>query len=201
MLFFKKSAPVTGAVQWIVAGLGNPGTQYEYTRHNAGFMALDHLIGELNVRCDRLKFKSLCGDADIGGTRALLMKPSTFMNNSGIAIGEAARFYKIPPERILVIVDDIALDVGRVRLRRNGSDGGHNGLKSIIYHLGADSFPRVRMGVGKKPRPDYDLADWVLGRFDKADLETLKSTLDNVCQAAQMIVRGDMDKAMNLFNR
>lgn len=201
MLFFKKSAPVTGAVQWIVAGLGNPGTQYEYTRHNAGFMALDHLTGELNARCDRLKFKSLCGDADIGGTRVLLMKPSTLMNNSGIAIGEAARFYKIPPERILVMVDDIALDVGRVRLRRNGSDGGHNGLKSIIYHLGADNFPRVRMGVGKKPRPDYDLADWVLGRFDKADLETLNSTLDNVCQAAQMIVRGDMDKAMNLFNR
>lgn len=203
-MFFSKNKPgaaASGPVQWIVTGLGNPGAKYDCTRHNAGFMALDILAQQLDVRVDKLKFKSLCGDAMIGEQRVLLMKPSTFMNCSGEAVGEAAKFYKVPAERILVMLDDVALDVGRLRLRRGGSDGGHNGLKSIIYHLGADNFPRVRMGVGKKPHPDYDLADWVLGKFRREDTELLDAMFQNAAKAAKMAVCGEMDKAMNLFNR
>lgn len=204
MFFKKKESPAGaapfGAVSFLVAGLGNPGPKYDCTRHNAGFLAIDTLAENLGVKIDRLRFKSLCADVMIEGERVLLMKPSTFMNNSGEAVGEAARFYKIPPEHVIVLFDDVSLDVGRLRIRRKGSDGGHNGIKSILYHLESDNFPRVKIGVGQKPHPDYDLADWVLGRFDKRDTALLDEAFRNAAQAARMIVAGKISEAMNLFN-
>lgn len=189
-----------GAVEFIVCGLGNPGTQYENTRHNMGFMALDTLAESLNVTVKKLKFKSLTGDAVIDGKHCLLMKPTTFMNNSGEAVVEAMNFYKVPPENLLVLVDDISLDVGRIRIRRKGSDGGHNGLKSIIYLTGSDTFPRIKLGVGAKPHPDYDLAAWVLGQFPKEQGELLEKTFANAAGAAKLIVAGRTDEAMNKYN-
>lgn len=192
-------APV-GAVEFIVCGLGNPGTQYENTRHNTGFMALDTLAEKLGTDVKRLKFKSLTADVNIGGKHCLLMKPTTFMNNSGEAVVEALNFYKLPPENLLVMYDDISLDVGRVRIRKKGSDGGHNGIKSIIYLTGSDTFPRIKIGVGAKPNPDYDLAAWVLGMFPKEQGEQLESALGRAAEAAQLIVAGRTDEAMNKYN-
>ena len=192
-------APV-GAVEFIVCGLGNPGTQYENTRHNTGFMALDTLAEKLGADVKRLKFKSLTADVNIGGKHCLLMKPTTFMNNSGEAVVEALNFYKLPPENLLVMYDDISLDVGRVRIRKKGSDGGHNGIKSIIYLTGSDTFPRIKIGVGAKPNPDYDLAAWVLGMFPKDQGEQLESALERAAEAAQLIVAGKTDEAMNKYN-
>lgn len=198
---FKKSAPApTGPVEFILVGLGNPGKNYENTRHNAGFLAVDALADKLNSKIDRLKFKSLCGDAMIGSHRVLLMKPSTFMNNSGQAVREAMQFYKVPAERVLVLYDDVSLDVGRLRIRRHGSDGGHNGIKNIIYLTGKDSFPRIKIGVGKKPHPEYDLADWVLGKFRKEDTKLLDQMFADAAEAAVMIVEGKIDQAMNRYN-
>ncbi|MBE6907594.1 MAG: aminoacyl-tRNA hydrolase [Ruminococcaceae bacterium] len=201
-LFHSKSAASapTGPVEFIIAGLGNPGREYENTRHNAGFLAVDTLAEKLGVKIDRLKFKSLCADAMIGPHRVLLMKPSTFMNNSGEAVREAMQFHKVPAERVLVLFDDVSLDVGRVRIRRQGSDGGHNGIKSIIYLTGKDTFPRIKLGVGKKPHPDYDLAAWVLGKFRKEDTETLDRMFEAASDAAIMIVEGKTDQAMNRYN-
>ncbi|MBR1831283.1 MAG: aminoacyl-tRNA hydrolase [Ruminiclostridium sp.] len=192
-------APV-GAVEFIVCGLGNPGTQYENTRHNTGFMALDTLADKLGADVKRLKFKSLTADVNIGGKHCLLMKPTTFMNNSGEAVVEALNFYKLPPENLLVMYDDISLDVGRVRIRKKGSDGGHNGIKSIIYLTGSDTFPRIKIGVGAKPNPDYDLAAWVLGMFPKEQGEQIESALERAAEAAQLIVAGKTDEAMNKYN-
>lgn len=188
-------------VEFIIAGLGNPGTQYEDTRHNCGFMAAETLAEGFNTEIKRLKFKSLTAELQLGGKRCLIMKPTTFMNNSGDAIEAAAGFYKIPPERIIVIYDDISLDVGRLRIRAKGSDGGHNGMKSIILRLNSDSFPRIRIGVGQKPHPDYDLAEWVLSRFTKAEGEKLEPALKNAARAAELIVDGKINEAMNLYNR
>lgn len=196
----ENAARPAGPAAYLIAGLGNPGAQYENTRHNAGFLAVDVLAGKLGVKIDRLKYKSLCADAMIGDKRVLLMKPSTFMNNSGEAIREAAAFYKIPPEQIVILYDDINLDVGSLRVRRKGSDGGHNGMKSILYHLGSDQFPRVRIGVGKKPHPEYDLADWVLGRFSASDAQALDEAFDHAAEAARLIVEGKIDQAMNRYN-
>lgn len=148
-------------------GLGNPGKQYELTRHNAGFLFADLLADKNGVKINKIQFKAVTASLTLGGVKCLLMKPQTFMNNSGEAVRQAASFYKIPPERILVVFDDISLPCGRLRIRRKGSDGGHNGIKSIIYHLNSDAFPRVKLGVGEKPHPDYDLADWVLSQFKK----------------------------------
>lgn len=192
--------PPTGPVEWLVVGLGNPGAKYQGTRHNIGFEALDALAGKAGARVDRLKFQALCGDAMVGGKRVLLMKPSTFMNLSGQAVTEAMRFYKIPPERVLVLCDDVAQPVGRLRIRSGGSDGGHNGLKNIIYLSGSDSFPRIRIGVGQKPHPDYDLADWVLGKFGREDAQTLLKLLEVIPEACALIVAGKTDKAMNDYN-
>ena len=189
-----------GAVSFIICGLGNPGTQYENTRHNSGFMALDTLAEELHTEVKRLKFKSLTADVSIDGVHCLLMKPTTFMNNSGEAVVEALNFYKLPPENLLVMYDDISLDVGRVRIRRKGSDGGHNGIKSIIYLTGSDKFPRIKIGVGQKPSPEYDLAAWVLGMFPKEQGEALTSALNNAAAAAKLIVAGRVDEAMNRYN-
>ena len=165
---FKKTTSVTvGTPEFIVVGLGNPDKKYTLTRHNSGFLCIDMLSEKLNFRVDRLKFKSLMGDVTINGHRCIVMKPQTYMNNSGEAIRECANFYKIKPENIIVIYDDISLEVGKLRIRRKGTDGGHNGIKSIIYHLNNDQFPRIKVGCGKKPHPDYDLADWVLSEFKK----------------------------------
>lgn len=197
----KKDTPAAGNLTHLVVGLGNPGDKYTFTRHNTGFMALDFIAEKCGVRVDRARFKSLCADARIGEHRVLLMKPQTFMNLSGEAVREAADFYKIPPENILVLFDDINFDVGVMRIRRNGSDGGHNGIKSIIYQLNSDAFPRVKIGVGKKPSPDYDLADYVLGTYSDADKKTLFSMLSRVYDGVELILSGQIDKAMNLYNR
>lgn len=197
----KKDAPAVGNLTHLVVGLGNPGDQYTFTRHNTGFMALDFIAEKCGVKVERARFKSLCADARIGEQRVLLMKPQTFMNHSGEAVREAADFYKIPPENILVLFDDVNFDVGVTRIRRSGSDGGHNGIKSIIYHLNSDAFPRVKIGVGKKPLPDYDLADYVLGTYSDADKKTLFSTFARVYDCVGLILSGQMDRAMNLYNR
>lgn len=190
----------TGPVEWLVVGLGNPGTKYDGTRHNIGFEAIDQLADEVGVRIDRLRFQALCGDAMIGEQRALLMKPSTYMNLSGQSVLEAMQFYKVSPERVLVICDDIAQPVGRLRIRREGSDGGHNGLKNIIYLCGSNRFPRIRIGVGAKPHPSYDLADWVLGRFDREEAGILMDLLKIIPDACSLVVMGKIDQAMNLYN-
>ena len=195
-----RPAAPTGPVEAIVAGLGNPGREYENTRHNAGFLVLDQIAGSCGVRLDRLKYKSLCADAVLGGRRVLLMKPQTFMNLSGQAVTEAMRFYKLPAEKVIVIFDDISLEPGNLRIRRKGSDGGHNGMKNIIYLSGSDQFPRIKLGVGKKPHPDYNLADWVLSRFTEKEQKDLATALENAAAAAELIAKGDMDRAMNLYN-
>lgn len=197
----KNKAPEpTGPVEYIIAGLGNPGAQYENTRHNAGFMTVDTLAQKHNFEIKRLRFKSLTADVTIAGKRCLVMKPSTFMNNSGEAIVEAMNFYKIPIENVVICYDDISLDPGRIRIRRKGSDGGHNGIKSIIYLTGSQDFPRIKVGVGQKPSKDYDLANWVLGTFPSEDIPKLHDATDHACAAAELIVNGDIDKAMNLYN-
>ncbi len=195
------SKPVpTGKVEYIIVGLGNPGKEYENTRHNAGYLAIEKLCNKYNFKADRLKYKSLCGDVVISGKRCLVIKPSTYMNNSGQAVAEAMNFYKIPVENILVIYDDISIEPSQLRIRRKGSDGGHNGIKNIIYLTGKDAFPRIKIGVGKKPHPKYDLADWVLSTFKKDELPLMDEAFDKAVQAIELIVGGDIDKAMNNFN-
>ena len=196
MLFQKSS----GGASWLLVCLGNPGEKYENTRHNAGFMVADEIGARRNLPIQRLKFKALTALAEISGEKVLVMKPVTFMNLSGEAVRPAADFYKIPPERVLVVSDDIALAVGRLRIRRSGSAGGHNGLKSIIQHLGSDRFPRVRVGVGEKPHPDYDLADWVLGRFAGEDKKAMDGTVKRAADAVECLIGEGCDWAMNRFN-
>lgn len=202
MLFSRKSSSDTasGNIEYIIVGLGNPGSQYENTRHNAGFITLDVIAEKNGIKVDRLKFKSLCGTGEVGGKRVLLMKPSTFMNLSGQAVTEAMSFYKLPPERTIVIFDDISLDPGKLRIRRKGSDGGHNGIKNIIYLSGSDRFPRIKVGVGAKPNPKWDLADWVLSRFTESEMKALLDAAEKGAQAAEYMVNDQTDKAMNLFN-
>ena len=200
MFLNKRKQFNSSGYDFIIAGLGNPGSKYEMTRHNAGFLAVDLFAIKEGVSIKKLKFHSLVCDVRIGGKKCLLMKPQTFMNNSGDAIGEAARLYGIPPEKVIIISDDISLDVGKIRIKRKGSAGGHNGLKSIIAQLGTENFPRIKIGVGKKPSADYDLVDWVLGRFPKALEADLKTALENTAAAIPLMVGGETDKAMNLFN-
>ena len=200
MLFRKKEFSSAGAPTWLIVGLGNPGTKYAFTRHNAGFLCMDLLAEKEQVQIKKIKFKGVTGEAVLSGERCLLLKPQTFMNNSGESVREAAAFYKIPPEHILVIFDDVSLACGKLRIRRKGSDGGHNGIKSIIYHLGSDAFPRIKLGVGEKPDPGWDLADWVLSNFTKTELTALREAADNACDAAERIVRGDIEQAMGLYN-
>ena len=187
-------------VEYIVVGLGNPGEKYANTRHNAGFLSIDYIAEKKGVRVDRAKFKSFTATVDIVGKGVLLMKPQTFMNLSGEAVGQAARFYKLGADRIIVISDDISLDVGRLRVRRKGSAGGHNGLKSINEHLGTDAYPRVKVGVGEKPHPDFELADWVLSSFDKTELQKLAQIYPTVLSGIEKIVSGDVDGAMQICN-
>ena len=191
----------TTPVSFIIAGLGNPGQQYQKTRHNVGFVAVDYIAAKLGVKIDRMKFHSLVAEAKIGEVRVLLMKPETYMNNSGVAIGEAAAFYKIPAERVLVLHDEISFDPGLMRIRRKGSAGGHNGLKSIIAHLSSEEFPRVKIGVGKKPTPEYDLADWVLGQLPCDAAQAISSRLPDIFSAVEMMLGGDVDGAMNKYSK
>lgn len=189
-----------GQPEFIIVGLGNPGTKYMDTRHNAGFMAVDTLAEKYNTDIKKIKFKSLCNNITICGKNCLVMKPSTYMNNSGEAVVEAMNFYKIPIENVIVIYDDISLEPSKLRIRRKGSDGGHNGIKSIIYLTGSDGFPRIKLGVGKKPHPDYNLADWVLSSFKKDEIELMKTACENACVSIELMVSGQTDKAMNKFN-
>ena len=196
MLFSKDS----GGAAWLIVGLGTPGEKYENTRHNVGFQVIDELAERQGKPVQRLKFKALTGLLTIGGEKALVMKPVTYMNLSGEAVRPAADFYKLPPERILVISDDVALAAGRLRIRAKGSAGGHNGLKSIIQHLGTDQFPRLKVGVGGKPHPDYDMADWVLGKLQGEDKKTMDEAARRAAQAVECLLSQGMDKAMNQYN-
>lgn len=199
-MIFRKNKEFSSNFDYMLVGLGNPGTKYENTRHNAGFVCLDVVAEKYGVKINKLKFKSLMGEGRIEGKRCLFLKPQTFMNLSGEAVREAAAFYKIPPEKIIVIFDDISLDPGKLRIRRKGSDGGHNGMKNIIYHLNSNEFPRIKVGVGAKPNPEYDLADWVLSRFSQSEAKEMKKAAENVVGAVEIMVTGDIDKAMSRYN-
>ena len=190
----------SGGVEWLLVCLGNPGDQYENTRHNVGFQVADEIAARKDVPIQRLKFRALTNTVELGGAKVLLMKPVTYMNLSGEAAREAAAFYKVPPERVLAVSDDVALPPGRLRIRRGGSAGGHNGLKNLIQHLGTDQFPRVRVGVGEKPQPDYDMADWVLGRFSKEDRKAIDAAIDRALDAMECLFTQGIDKAMSRYN-
>ncbi len=198
MIFNKNNT--TSSVEYLIVGLGNPDKKYENTRHNAGFMAIDTIADKLSVTVNKIKFKSLIGQVKIADHSCLLMKPTTYMNNSGQAVVEAMNFYKVPIERVIVIYDDISLDPSKLRIRRKGTDGGHNGIKSIIYLTGKDTFPRIKIGVGKKPHPEYDLADWVLSSFKKDELKEMQIALDNTTDIVTYIIEGKIDEAMSKYN-
>lgn len=188
-------------ISWIVVFLGNPGTKYSGTRHNAGFMACDALERELNVSVNKLRFKALTAAVSIGGEKVLLMKPQTYMNLSGEAVIQAVKFYKVPADHVIVVSDEVALPIGKMRIRKSGSAGGHNGLKNIILHLGTEEFPRIRMGVGSAPHPDYDMADWVLGSFKGQDAADMEELAKRVSKAIQCYITEGAERAMNLYNR
>ena len=196
----KNETVASGPVEYLIVGLGNPGLQYEKTRHNAGFLAIDFLSERYGIRVNSAKYRALVGDGMIAGKRVLLMKPQTFMNLSGEAVSEAVRFYKLAADRVIVLSDDVSLEPGRLRVRRKGSAGGHNGLKSIQEHLGGDSYPRIKIGVGAKPSPDYDMADWVLSSLGNENLEKLKGTFDGLSSGLEKILLGDVDGAMQICN-
>lgn len=195
-MFFKKP----GGISWLIVFLGNPGLRFEGTRHNAGFMAADAMAREKNVSINKSRFKALTASCDIGGESVLLMKPQTFMNLSGDAVSQAANFYKIPPEHVIVVSDEVSLPIGKLRIRTKGSAGGHNGLKDIIVKLGTDAFPRIRIGVGAPPHPDYDMADWVLSTFKDKDAEDMAAAAARAAQAAECYITQGPDRAMNRFN-
>lgn len=198
MLFGKGKSG--GGIGFLIVGLGNPGMAYEGTRHNAGCSALTVLAAGEGVQLNKTQFKALTATAEIGGQKALLLFPQTFMNNSGEAVQAAMAFYKLTPDRLVVLSDDIALPVGAVRVRRKGSDGGQKGLRSIIAHIGTDEFPRVRIGVGAKPHPAYDLADWVLSKFRKDEQPLMDDAFAKAAAAARLIACGQIDTAMERYS-
>ena len=200
-MFTRTNKPAFGNIDYVIVGLGNPGREYEATRHNMGFLVLDILADKFGVAIKKIRCKSVMGDGRIGGKKVLLVKPQTYMNNSGEAVTEIMRYFKVPAEKVLVIFDDVTLDAGRIRIRRSGSDGGHNGIKNIIYLSGSDTFPRIKVGVGKVPDPRYDMKDWVLSVPKGEDVEKIKSALERAALAAEDIVtNGDIDRTMNLYN-
>lgn len=186
--------------EWLVAFLGNPGQKYEKTRHNAGFMSADFLAGEKSFGIRTLKFKSLSGRCEIAGAPVLVLKPQTYMNLSGEAVREAAAFYKIDPKRVIIVCDDTAIPLGKIRIKRQGSAGGHNGLKSIIAHLGTEGFPRVKIGVGAPPHEQYDLIDWVIGKMSDSELRELQKASEEAVGAIEAIIGIGIDAAMNKYN-
>lgn len=192
---FKKS------FSYLIVGLGNPGLQYEKTRHNAGFLAMDEIVKQFGAKEFKNKFQSLLSECRIGENRCLLCKPQTYMNESGTAVQQIAHFYKIKPQNVIVIFDDTTLDIGHLRIRRNGSDGGHNGIKDIIQLLGTNDIPRVKIGIGKRPHPEFDLKDWVLGKFTDEDLKNLEPVFKNAAKAVGSMVEESIDQAMNKYNR
>ena len=193
-MIFEKSG---GAVDWLIVGLGNPGQKYEHTRHNMGFLTVDLLAEQLNVKLNKVKFKSAYNIVRFGGQKCLVMKPQTYMNLSGEAVREAAQFYKIPADHVLVIYDDVSLPVGKLRVRPTGSAGGHNGIKNIIAHLGTDKFPRVKVGVGA---PEHDIVDWVIGSFSAQERKVIDALLDRVIDAAECIITDGVMSAQNRYN-
>lgn len=196
----KKEPAEVLPVSALVVGLGNPGKEYMKNRHNAGFLFAEYLAMRLGVEFNKAKFKSVYADVTKNGKRFLIMKPQTYMNHSGEAVREAAAFYKLSPEQIIVISDDASLDVGKQRVKRKGSDGGQKGLRSIIYHMNTDAIPRVKIGVGKKPHPDYDMADWVLGDIPEKEWKTFEESLARSADAVELMLTGNIDRAMNLYN-
>ena len=194
-MFFKR-----GKIEYIIAGLGNPGSKYADTRHNAGFKAVDLLAKEEGFEFKKAKFKALIADEMISGKRCLVMKPQTMMNLSGEAIYAAASYYNIPDEKIIIIYDDVSLDVGKIRVRRKGSAGGHNGIKSIISCLGSEEFPRVKIGVGKKPTADYDMVSWVLGEIPKEKSEEYQKAIADSVLATKEIIENGVDSSMNKYS-
>lgn len=196
-MFFHRSG---GGISWLLVGLGNPGNQYAATRHNMGFMALDRLADREGFRFNKLRFRAWTGQWKVGDQQVLVMKPQTYMNLSGESVGEAARFYKVPADHVLVISDDVSLPVGKLRIRKSGSAGGHNGLKNIIQHLGTDAFPRIKVGVGMPDHPDHEMIDWVIGKPQGEEAKTLRAALDRAADAALSVIDEGPDRAMNRFN-
>ncbi len=198
-MFFKKKF-ANSNIDFMIVGLGNPGIDYENTRHNAGFICIDYIAENLGVKIDKFKSKGYYNTANLGDKKVLLVKPQTYMNLSGEAVVGIGNFFKVPIEKTLVISDDISLDVGKMRIRRKGSDGGQKGLRSIIELTGNDNFPRIKIGIGKKPNPNYDLASWVLSKFKSEELKELETVKKSVFDATKMIVNSQIDKAMNKYN-
>ena len=196
MLFGKSG----GGVQWLLVCLGNPGREYEKTRHNVGFLAADLLSERTGVKCNKLKYRALTGEMRLGGQRVLVLKPQTYMNLSGEAVKLAGAFYKIPPERVLVISDDVSLPLGKLRVRAGGSAGGHNGLKNIIAHLGTDQFPRVKVGVGAPAHPEHEMVDWVIGNFTPDERKVLDKALERAVDAAVCVIEKGVSEAQNRYN-
>lgn len=200
LIQFKNKFSHKGAVDFLIAGLGNPGDKFTGTRHNIGFAAVDVISQKIGAAPVKIKFEGLTCQCELDGVKLLLLKPQTFMNLSGKSVAQALRYYKLPPERLLVLFDDISLPTGKLRIRRNGSDGGHNGIKSIVEHLGSEEFPRIKIGVGAKPHPEMDLADWVLSKFRKEEQALLPGVLDSAYEAMRLMVTGNINEAMNRFN-
>ena len=196
-MFFKRSS---GGVKYLVVGLGNPDKKYRNTRHNTGFIAVDYMAKELGVEIGKKKFDSLTAETVIAGEKVLLMKPQTYMNLSGVAVEKAASFYTIPPENVIVIFDDISLPVGKLRIRRKGTHGGHNGIRSIIDYLQSENFPRVKVGIGKRPNPNYDLADWVLSTFKEDELKGIGEVSSHCLDIVKLIIEGNIEQAMSKYN-
>ena len=196
MMFFQNA----GSIRWLIVFLGNPGPKYAGTRHNAGFLTADAMERAKNISINRVRFQALTAQCQLGGERVLLMKPQTFMNLSGRAVAEAVRFYKLTPQQVLVVYDDVSLPPGKLRFRLKGSAGGHNGIKSIIAELGSDAFPRLKIGVGAPPHPDYDMADWVLSVFHGQDAEIMAEAAGRAVDALELFIEKGPEKAMNLYN-
>ena len=196
----QNSNTLKGKIEYVIAGLGNPGPEYDNTRHNAGFNVLDTLAKQCGADINRMQFKGKTAEVMLGDVRCLLLKPTTYMNLSGESVVKALEFYKIDVTKLIVVCDDISLDTGKLRIRRKGSHGGHNGLRNICEQTGRDDYQRIKIGVGKKPHPDYDLAKWVLGKFGKEDAEKMTLSAENACECIKLMVQGKTDEAMNKYN-